>query len=68
MERGLSLDVNKAVFFGNEIKWYGPFYSGEATLPDLARVQDLFRLRRPKNGGELMHFIRVMNWLYARFA
>ena len=62
-ERGLYAAAHEAAFFQTEIKWCGRVYSGEATLPDPDRVQGLLELRRPGNGGELMHFVHAIGWL-----
>lgn len=49
--------MNSCFFGGDEIKWRGRLYSGEGTAPDPDGIQGLLELRRPKNRGELRHFI-----------
>lgn len=54
---GIFVASHKFMFSGDEVKWCGWLFSSEATAPDPDDIQGLLELPRPKNGGELMHFI-----------
>lgn len=42
MKRGIFVAAHESVLFGDEIKWCGRLYSGEATWPDPDGIQGLF--------------------------
>ena len=52
---------SKCGFLQTELKFYGLIFSGDSTRPDPERIENLVKVSRPTNAGEVRSFLGMAN-------